>query len=103
MDSQITGAGLDLLGRLKNLEFVSLMNCTKATDRGMNVFASMPFLKRLLLLDSRVTGSGMMELTSSQSLRYVGIGETQASEEEVAKLAAALPNCEVDRIITLPQ
>ena len=102
MDSQVTGAGLDALGRLKKLNVVSLMNCTKATDRGMNVFATMPVLKRLMLLDSRVTGAGIMQLASSKSLRYIGIGGTQASVEEVAKLAAALPNCNVDRIINQP-
>ena len=102
MDSQVTADGLGALGSLKNLENVSLMNCSKATDRGMNVFATMPVLKRLLLLDSGVTGVGMMQLAPSRSLRYVGIGATQASAEEVAELAAALPNCEVDRITTQP-
>lgn len=102
MNSQITGAGLSELRHLKQLEVVSLLNCTKATDRGMNVFATMPVLKSLLLTDSGVTGAGMMQLAPSKSLQYVGIGQTQASVEEVATLAAALPNCEVDRIQTLP-
>ena len=102
MDSEVTSVGLDTLERLKKLEVVSLLNCTKATDRGMNVFATMPVLKRLVLLDSGVTGAGMMQLSTSQSLRHVAIGQTQASAEEVAELTAALPNCEVDRIVNVP-
>jgi len=102
MDSQLTDAGLDELSHLKKLEVVSLTNCKKVTDRGMNVFATMPVLSRLLLTDSGVTGAGLMQLAPSKSLRYVGIGATQATEADVAKLAALLPNCEVDRIQNVP-
>jgi len=100
--SKVTDAGLVELHSLKQLEFLSLNGCPEVTNNGMRTLAKMPALKRLLIENSGVTGEGLMQLAPSESLRYVGIGETQASKAEVASLAAALPDRHVHRIQQLP-
>ncbi|MCH8829896.1 MAG: hypothetical protein IID45_09995 [Planctomycetes bacterium] len=97
-DAKITDAGLKELLKMTKLETLNLYGCRKITDRGMKIVATMAALKNLQLEESGVTGSGLMNLEHSKSLRNVGIGEKKASKAEIAKAAEAMPSCQFERI-----
>lgn len=101
-NSKVTDAAFAELTHLKKLEELALIECLKITDGGMKTVADFPALIRLQLEKSGVTGAGLIHLAPLKSLRWVGIGDTEASKADAEKLTKLSPKCEVERIQQRP-
>lgn len=90
----ITDAGLKHLRRLSELEQLGLRGA-EVSDEGLREIASHTLLRELDLFNTQVSDAGVEHLTKLVHLEIVYIGETKITVSGIAKLKAALPNCEI--------
>lgn len=87
---------LQLIAQRKSIEGLNLWG-TGVTDRGLQELVAMKNLKNLELGENdEITDQGLVHLASLKSLRRLGLDGTNASPEGVARLRAALPDCEIE-------
>ena len=89
VDANVT---LDSEGMIFEVEFES-------DDQGDELFdllKGVPTLKRLSLIGSAVTDSGLEHVREMQGLEYLYLEETRVSGAAVRKLRQDLPNCRID-------
>ncbi|MCI0457645.1 MAG: TIGR02996 domain-containing protein [Gemmataceae bacterium] len=97
----ITNNGLQLLAGLSQLRHLDLSG-TRVSDRGLRHLLALPNLGRLDLDGTRVTDAGLDTLRRLPQLRVLhvggrhkGVGGVRVSEEAVATLGLALPQCDI--------
>jgi len=119
-DTPIHDSGLKYLAELESLEQLSLCN-TKITDEGLEHLENCKRLKQLSLIRTEITDAGLIHLTRIESLedlelsyskitpaallqlgkcpslRRLRIRGFAPTDEELDRLAQALPNCRVLR------
>ncbi len=94
--SKLTGAGLVHLKRMTRLKDLKLDN-TELTDQGLVHLKGLLGLRSLRLRHTRVTDAGLEHLAGLKDLVFLDLGGTAVTDQGVAKLKAALPNCNIDR------
>jgi hypothetical protein len=118
--SDYTDDQLALLPRFRRLQVFEMSNCTDLTDALLPAVARLPELRRLVAINTRFTGVGLvalaplrlehLDLTAGSgiddaglrvlagmpTLREVGLRDTAVTEAGVKRLAAALPGCRIE-------
>jgi hypothetical protein len=94
--SKITDAGLAHLKDLTELEKLNLSK-TEVTDMGLVQLKGLLDLRELYLEETRVTDAGLEHLAGLKNLVQLNLGGTAVTDQGVAKLKAALPNCNINR------
>jgi hypothetical protein len=100
-DSEISDAVLDDVGRLTNLEMLSLRD-TKITNSQMVYLKGLTRLKWLSLSRTRITAEGLKHLTGLRNLEFVALNDMDISARAVAELERAVPGLVVERRTTVP-
>ena len=92
------GAGLDTLGRARNLNSVQFDNCPTLTDAGLRGIGKCASLNHLDLLGSPlITDEGLMAVAKGcPLLKRLSVRGTGASGAVIVKLENALPECDVE-------
>ena len=91
----VTDAGLSYISRLTKLEFLSIPT-SHVTDAGLTHLSGLKNLKELRIEMTRITDDRLVHLSKLPNLALLDIRGTKVTEAGVAKLKAALPNCEID-------
>ena len=68
---------------------------TEIGDSGIEHLESLPWLKRLDLMSSRVSDACIPRLRRFSSLRHLRIYQTRISENGYLEIAEALPDCHI--------
>lgn len=92
-DTAVTDAGLHHLKGLAALERLWLVG-TPTSDAGLPCLTSLSNLKEFWSGDG-VTDAGLVHLEGLSNLRKLGISGPGVTDAGIAKLRAALPNCEI--------
>ena len=91
---KITDVGLKEVAKLQQLTSLNLPG--QITDAGLKEVAKLQQLRELDL-PSQITNAGLKEMAKLQQLRELDLrGCNQITDEAVAELKKALPNCEID-------
>ena len=91
---KITDVGLKEVAKLQQLPSLNLPG--QITDAGLKEVAKLQQLRELDL-PSQITNAGLKEMAKLQQLRELDLrGCNQITDEAVAELKKALPNCEID-------
>jgi hypothetical protein len=92
-----TDADLDELCQLRSLRFLGLSD-TKITDKGLQTVSGLRWLKSLDLDGTAVTDDGLRLLESLSNLHGLDLRFCpNLTDEGVARLKKALPNCRILR------
>jgi len=91
---RITGAGLESLANLSELEKLDLSD-TNITDAGLKHLSRLIHLSDLNLRDTRISDAGLDHLTGLKNLHYLSIGLTRVTHDGADRLRQALPECKV--------
>ncbi|HWB11429.1 MAG TPA: protein kinase [Pirellulales bacterium] len=91
---QISDAGVADLVRLKELEYLQLHAC-RLTDSGLATIGDLRHLQELNLIGTGITDGGLPHLAKLVDLHTLRLDATKVTAEGVAKLQAALPDCEI--------
>jgi len=92
--SPITEKGLAHLTALVNLNHLDLAE-SRVTDAGLAYLADLP-LETLNLAHTKITDAGLPHLYPLKTLRRLDLTSVPISEEALAALQAALPDCDVN-------
>lgn len=121
----VSDAGVAHLKKLDQLDWLILTG-SQITDESISVFAKLPRLRDLNLAASELTNSGVSRLSSSKKLRklylhgmdnranrvddngimalkslpnlqFLGVKNTQVTDDGIAKFTASCPSCKVQR------
>jgi len=92
--TQVTDTSLTCLRGLTRLETLHL-NFTQVTDAGLGNLRGLTQLKFLALDGTQVTDAGLEQFRGLTRLESLQLCLTHVSEAGVAKLHAAIPNCEI--------
>ena len=94
---KITDAGMEHLAGLPSLHLLEVAG-TQISDAGLKHVRKLNNLNWLMLTGTKVSDAGLEELKGLPGLRTLWLERTKnVTEEGVAKLKAALPNCKVAR------
>jgi hypothetical protein len=93
-DTQVSD--LSPLAELKKLEKLDLRR-TRVSD--LSPLAKLKNLRMLVLENTRV--SDLSPLEGLKNLKLLGIKNTQVSDEQVQKLRQALPNCKIEKSLSI--
>jgi hypothetical protein len=97
MPRTTTDADLDELCELRHLERLGLIG-TRITDKGLATVSRLRSLKCLVLSRTVITDNGLHHLETLKGLgTLVLIDCPNLTDEGVARLQKALPNCLIDR------
>jgi hypothetical protein len=93
----ITDIGLRHLQGLANLEELDL-STSRVSDRGLaDVAGHLPKLKRLVLLETRISDDALAALTALKNLKYLDVTLTQTTKEGVARARRTRPDLVIER------
>jgi hypothetical protein len=93
----VTDANLRYLNRLRNLK-VLMLTGAKVTDTGLEELAALPNLDTLFVDDTTITDAGLRRLERLRKLKSVVlVGCHGVTDEGVARLKKALPDCTIHR------
>jgi hypothetical protein len=90
----VSDDGLKTLSAAKSLTLLSVSR-TKVTDRGLKHLRALDNLTAIRLSDDSITDEGLQELAVLKKLTIIAAWDTKVTQAGVARLKAALPNCEV--------
>lgn len=93
--SYLTDAGITMISELKNLRTLDLHKSQYFTDKGIAALKALPSLTKLELSYTRVTDGAIESLTELKGLKTIHLTGTRISADGLARLKAALPNCQV--------
>jgi len=94
--TEVTDAGLQHVGTLKNLKKLHLEK-TKVTDAGLKHLAGLDSLEYLNLYDTGITDAGLEPLKKMKSLKKVFLWQTKVTDAGQEALEAALAEAYVNR------
>ena len=83
--ANITYAGLNHLGQLKNLDGLNL-HMTPVTDDGLRHLAGLTKLEGLTLSRTKVTDAGLAHLATLVNLKYLDLGGTETTDAGLVHL-----------------
>ena len=89
----ITDAGLKDVAKLKKLKWLNLGDCKQITGTGFREVTKLQKLTELKLSLTQITDTDLEEVAKLQKLKYLWLDDTKVTDEGVAKLKKALPNC----------
>jgi hypothetical protein len=93
----VTDANLRHLNRLRNLK-VLMLTGAKVTDTGLEELAALPDLDTLFVDDTPITDAGLRRVERLRKLKsLVLVGCHGITDEGVARLKKALPDCTIHR------
>ena len=90
----IGSAGFESISRMRDLEFLSFAR-TSFSDADLLPISELKSLKHLVIGDTAVSDAGIESLTKHKSLQVLDIIRTKITPDGIARLRAALPNCDV--------
>lgn len=90
----ISDRGLKHLRGLPSLTSLNL-DGTSVTDQGLAQLPNLKELSDLNLAHTAITDAGIEHIVELTQLRTLDVSSTRLSEQELMRLQAALPNCEV--------
>jgi hypothetical protein len=97
MAAEMADVDLDELCELRSLRYLVLPN-TAITDNGVRTVSKLKWLTLLTLHRSSITDRGLRHLESMSNLRVLHLVEClNITDEGVARLQRALPNCVITR------
>jgi serine/threonine protein kinase len=91
----VSNRGVAALRDLKELENLNL-HLTSVTDAALADLAKFPALRELWLSRTKVSDKGLAQLNGMKSLRHLTLTGTGVTADGAAKLAASIPNCQID-------
>ncbi len=100
---QITDDGLQGIGQLKTLKKLYLSDCGDFTGAGIRHLRSLTELELLNLDETKITDEAvepLCALKSLSTLKELDLSYTHLSAAGLAKVKAALPNCDIHGIST---
>ena len=100
-DTKLTSAGLVHLKGMTRLQELNLSN-TELTDEGLVHLKGLLGLRKLHLHQTRVTDVGLEHLAGLKVLAELTLNGTAVTAKGVAKLKAALPNCNIHADVKVP-
>lgn len=92
--SPVTDEGLEQIARLRRLKYLGLEK-SDITDAGMAHLAALHGLEDLRLSVTDISDAGLTSLEKLSRLKSLSLLSTKVSAEGVARLASALPKCEI--------
>ena len=93
--TQIGNVGLAHLTGCKNLEALTLTH-THVTDEGLGLFKDWQNLTYVNLSQMQVSDAGLAHLSGLATIEQLNLSGTQVTEKGVKKLAATLPQCQIE-------
>ena len=96
-DTWITADGLTRLQSLNGLRELRLAYCDAIDDSSLEALPKLPQLEDLDLTFCRITDAAAERLASIAKLRRLVLTGTRVTESGQAQLAAALPDCKIER------
>jgi hypothetical protein len=95
METRVGDAGVRHLRGLDNLEHLELHG-SPITDKGLEDIGALGALRRLSISGEEISDAGLEHLRGLTHLRSLGVVETWAMPEGVARLQTALPRCKIE-------
>ena len=93
--TSITDAGLKHIADLKNLQQLFINYNPQLTDKGIAHLQAMHSLTELRLGSTGITDAGLKYLYGLQKLKKIELLETKVTPAGIAALQQALPNCQI--------
>lgn len=93
--TNVTDAGLETIGQLKNLKKLHLEK-TSVTDAGLTHLRELNQLEYLNLYGTSITDSGLSHLHGLTNLRSLYVWQTNVSQEGVANIQSSIPDIYVN-------
>lgn len=81
INSPITGKTLEVLGKLKKLKTLMLMQVRAVTDDDLKHLANAQELERLSCSDTGIKGAGIAHLAKLKNIKYLQVGPSPVGEE----------------------
>ena len=81
------------LGKVTKLK----LNSTRITDSGLKEVTKLKQLKELYLVSTKITDEGLKEVAQLKQLRSLDLSFTKSTPAGVAELQKALPKCRIER------
>ncbi len=95
--TKVTDAGLKHVGSLNKLRSLRASG-NAITDAGMAELSRLTQLEELMIGNNEVSDAGLKQLAQLSNLRALWLGgNSKVTKQGVAKLKAALPNCNIDQ------
>jgi Leucine-rich repeat (LRR) protein len=94
-ETAITGKALEHLANLEHLGNLQLRGCTNIDDEALATLTGFPSLRYLDLSGTGVTDEGLEHLASLKGLEDLDLFATNVTADGVASLRQALPECSV--------
>ncbi|GAB3565419.1 ribonuclease inhibitor [Spirosoma luteolum] len=94
--TELTDAGLAVVGQLKNLQKLQLQH-TRITDAGLARLADLPNLEYLNLYGTATSDAGLASLARLPRLKTLYLWQTNVTEQGIARLQKAQPKLTIDR------
>ena len=87
-DDYLDDQGMRLLiEKMPNLQTISLLSCTRVTDKGLQQIAAVPLLKSLTLHQTTITDRALRHILNLTNLEYLGLESTTVTATGLATLA----------------
>ncbi|MFT5526958.1 MAG: CubicO group peptidase (beta-lactamase class C family), partial [Pirellulaceae bacterium] len=93
-ETQVTDAGMVHLENMRQLEYLGI-RANNITDEGAKHLARLTNLAGLHLGETKVTDKSIQHIAKLTQLKKLYIHDTGITESGLARLQAALPNCEI--------
>jgi hypothetical protein len=93
----VTDAELASLKNLTMLDYLTLSDNPKITDKGMATVKGFDRLRTLHLTNTSISDTGLMELKVLDGLRNLSVGGTKVTQEMAEKFPDDMPNLRVVR------
>jgi len=93
--TRVTGKGLAAIALLPQLRHLKLWQAKGIDDAAIPALLEMTSLVSLEVPETSLTAAGLMQLASHKSLKQLYVGGITLSEEQLAALRQAMPNCHV--------
>lgn len=93
-DNSVTDAGLQSIGKLRELRFLNLNNCRGVTDSGLPHLSNLQQLRSLRLSGTSISDLGIPTLKELSKLEVLSLQRTAVTPKGVEPLAG-LPNLQV--------
>ena len=95
-EASISNRGLDILKTLPKIRKLSICSCPGIDDDALARLAGLGQVEHLDLQALSVTDAGLRHLKGNVGLRRISLDRLAVTEEGVAELRTALPNCVID-------
>ena len=93
--TRITGKGLAAIATLPELRRLNLWKAQGVDDAATLALVEMDKLESLVLVETGVTATGLMQLSKHAGLKNLYLSATSLSREQVDLLREAMPGCRI--------